>query len=751
MPMDEEQKISSLTAQVNALKEELVLLKKASTAESFLVSIIENTDDAVIGKDLAGKIISWNTGAENIYGYSSQEILGQNITLLIPQDLRHERDEFLMQVKQGQKINHHQTTRVKKDGSLFNVSITISPIKDASGNIIGASTIARDISLSKTIETELQGERARTQAILDNVVDGIITIDEVGSVQSFNSASERIFGYSANEVLGKNVKTLMPEPYHSEHDGYLRNYLSSGIAKIIGIGREVVGLRKDRSTFPLELAISEVYVENQRLFTGIVRDISERKAFEVALKKAKEEAETANQAKSIFLANMSHEIRTPMNAILGFSQILLRHQSLDDDTKVAVNAINSSGQNLLTLINEILDISKIEAGKMELNSDSFDLQALVKDVAAMFSFRCKEKQLQLHINNLSNSVIVFGDGGKLRQTLINLLGNAVKFTNSGEVSLTVTPLDDERFQFDLKDTGIGIPLEAQQHIFEPFQQDEGGRKMGGTGLGLAICQKQLELMDSKLTLKSALNQGAHFSFILNLPSGEESDAMEDRHTQRNVLHLAPGFCVKALVVDNVEANRDVLAKLLTLIGVDVILAENGEEAIQKVKESPPDIIFMDMRMPVLNGEKATRRIQDKYGKDRFKIVAITASALEHRREFYLNLGFHEFIAKPFKEDEIFYSLEKLLDIKFIYSDESSEPENSKGFEASDITLPEALLSEMKNAAELHQITTLEKFIEKVASLGGGAEKLAAHLKPLLKKYDMGGILDILNKINKSLI
>ncbi|MBC8286805.1 MAG: PAS domain S-box protein [Nitrospinae bacterium] len=749
--MDEEQKISSLTAQVNALKEELVLLKKASTAESFLVSIIENTDDAVIGKDLAGKIISWNTGAENIYGYSSQEILGQNITLLIPQDLRHERDEFLMQVKQGQKINHRQTTRIKKDGSLFNVSLTISPIKDASGNIIGASTIARDISLSKTIETELQGERARTQAILDNVVDGIITIDEVGSIQSFNSASERIFGYSTNEVLGKNVKTLMPEPYHSEHDGYLGNYLSSGIAKIIGIGREVVGLRKDKSTFPLELAISEVHVEGQRLFTGIVRDISERKAFEVALKKSTEEAESANQAKSIFLANMSHEIRTPMNAILGFSQILLRNNDLDDDTKVSVNAINSSGQNLLTLINEILDISKIEAGKMELILDSFDLQALIKDVTAMFSLRCEEKQLQLHINNLSNSVIVFGDVGKLRQILINLLGNAVKFTNSGEVSITVTPLDDDRFQFDLKDTGIGIPPEAQQHIFEPFHQDEGGNKMGGTGLGLTICQRQLELMDSKLTLKSALNQGAQFSFILNLPAGEKSDVMEDRHTQRKVLHLAPGLCVKALVVDDVEVNRNVLAKLLTHIGVDVILAENGEEAIQKVKESLPDIIFMDMRMPVLNGEKATRKIQEEYGKDRFKIVAITASALEHRREFYLNLGFHEFIAKPFKEDEIFYSLEKLLDIKFTYPDESSEPENSKGFEVSDITLPEALLSEMKNAAELHQITTLEKFIEEITSLGGGAEKLAAHLKPLLKKYDMNGILDILNKINKSLV
>lgn len=605
--------------------------------------------------------------------------------------------------------------------------------------------------MDKNQETKLLGERIRLQAILDNVVDGIITIDEHGNIQSFNSASERIFGYASNEILGQNVKALMPEPYHSEHDGYLQNYLTSGMAKIIGIGREVVGLRKDGSTFPLELAISEVYVENQRLFTGIVRDISERKTFEVALKKAKEEAESANQAKSIFLANMSHEIRTPMNAILGFSQILLRYKNLDDNSREAVTSINTNGNNLLTLINEILDISKIEAGKMELLPSSFDLQALIKDVAMMFSLRCEQKQLKFHVKNLSDSLTVFGDEGKLRQILINLLGNAVKFTDSGEVSLAVTALDDNRFQFDIMDTGSGIPLEAQQHIFEPFQQEESGHKKGGTGLGLAICQKQLELMNSNLTLESGLNQGAHFAFTLNLPLGEKDNTL-NKPTKRHVLHLAPESHIKALVVDDVKENRDVLIKLLTLIGVDVVSAENGEEAVQKVKEYLPDIIFMDMRMPVLNGEKATKKIQEEFGKDRFKIVAITASALECKREFYLNLGFHEFIAKPFQEDEIFHSLKELLNIEFIYEDESSDTEkhrNLQDFEVSGISLPEELLFKMKSATDLYKVTQMEKYIEEIASMDEAPKGLATHLTSLLKKYDMRGIFDVLEKIKSN--
>ncbi len=597
------------------------------------------------------------------------------------------------------------------------------------------------------METKLLAEKSRTQAILDNVVDGIITIDEKGFVQSFNPASERIFGYSKNEVLGKNVKFLMPEPYHSEHDSYLKSYLTSGVAKIINIGREVEGLRKDKTVFPLELAISELYVGEDRIFTGIVRDISERKQFENQLKKTKEEAESANRAKSIFLANMSHEIRTPMNAVLGYSQILLRKKNLDQDTKESIQTIDNSGKNLLKLINEILDISKIEAGKTELNITGFDLKVLIDNLSSMFELRCKQKQLHWNVKGPSDSHMVLGDETKLRQILVNLLGNAIKFTESGEVSFFVTTLENNQFRFDIIDTGNGIPLEAQKKIFDPFQQDEEGSKKGGTGLGLAISKKYLELMGVDLILKSERNEGAQFQFTLTLPTSTQNISS---NKYRSVLSLAPNFKVKALVVDDVKENRDVLSKLLSSTGVEVIEAENGKEGVEKTREHHPDIVFMDMRMPVMRGEEAAKLIQQEFGVDNIKLVSITASAFDLRRQDFLDLGFHDYISKPFKEEQIFQSLKELLNIEFIYEDENNETaevETIESIDISDFSLPEKLINNIKTSADLYNVTELEKGIEEIALLEGEKEGLQSHLRVLLKNYDMDGILEAMNKVS----
>jgi PAS domain S-box-containing protein len=594
---------------------------------------------------------------------------------------------------------------------------------------------------------KLEAEKSRTHAILNNVVDSIITIDEKGSILSFNPASERVFGYSADEVLGKNIKLLMPEPYRSEHDQYLINYLTSGIAKIIGMEREVSGLRKDKSQFPLELAISEVRVGEDRFFTGIVRDISERKKIENQLQTAKEEAESANRAKSIFLANMSHEIRTPMNAVLGYSQILLRKKELDQDTKDSIRTIDTSGKNLLKLINEILDISKIEAGKAELNITGFDLNELIDNLSSMFELRCQQKQLHWNVKGTSGRISVHGDESKLRQILVNLLGNAIKFTESGEVSFSITALEENQYRFDIIDTGNGIPVEVQDKIFEPFQQDEEGSKKGGTGLGLAISKKYLELMGADLILKSKLNEGAHFYFTLTLPPADEISYRKTKY--RTVLHLVPECKIKALVVDDILENREVLSKLLSHIGVEVIEAKNGKEGVEKTIEHRPDIVFMDMRMPVMRGEEAAKLIQEEFEQDQIKIVSITASAFDLRRQHFLDMGFHDYISKPFKEEQIFQSLEELLDAEFIYEDENSEAvktESLEDLDVSGISLPEALINIMKNAAELYNVTELEKCIEEIISLDSETKGLPTYLQGLLKNYDMDGILEVLNKV-----
>ncbi len=717
--------------------------------QAFLAAIIDSTDDAVIGKSLDGEILSWNKGAEKIYGHSSEEILGKNISTIIPADRKSEQDTILQKVSEGGMIDHYETVRVTKSGVRVPVSLTISPIKDKNGTIIGASTIARNTSSHKRMEEKLREEKSRTEAILDNVVDGIITIDEAGTIQTYNPAAENLFGYSREEAVGKNVRMLMPEPFRGEHDQYIKNYLTSGKAQIIGIGREVVGLTKRGLQFPMELAISEVWVQGQRIFTGIVRDISERKKAEQEIRLAHKEAERANQAKSIFLANMSHEIRTPLNAILGYSQIILRNKALDQKTRESVKTIDTSGKNLLTMINEILDISKIEAGKMELVLNDFNLKESLSDIKNMFLIRTQQKKLSWHFNLPEKEYFVHGDESKLRQVLINLIGNAVKFTQSGEIIFNLQPLDNNNFLFEVIDTGQGISLAAQKTIFDPFSQDDAGAKMGGTGLGLTITKKQLTLMGGDLKLESKENIGSRFYFELYLAPAKNDNSQSAR-LEGKVLHLAEGSHCKALVVDDIQENRDVLSGLLKDIGAEVIEAENGLEGVNMAREHAPDIIFMDMRMPVMRGEEAVEHIIKEFGPDRFKIVSITASAFDRHKDFYLQLGCHDYISKPFREEDIFVCLKNVLEIDYTY-EEADETEgslvNSAILDFSSFKVPAELLDDLINAAELYNITRLETFVVNLEQTSETFKPLAKYIQTLADQYDMQSIMEVLRKVN----
>jgi CheY-like chemotaxis protein len=446
---------------------------------------------------------------------------------------------------------------------------------------------------------------------------------------------------------------------------------------------------------------------------------------------------------------MSHEIRTPMNAILGYSQILLNQKSLSPDQRQAIQTIDSSGKNLLDLINEVLDISKIEAGKMELYPTNFNLKDIIVAVSTMFELRCKQKQLKWKVGEFNKSYIVLGDQVKLRSILINLIGNAVKFTHSGEVEFKVTTLEDHQFLFEVIDTGIGISSKEQQHILEPFHQEESGSNMGGTGLGLAISSKQLELMGSKLLFDSTLGKGSRFYFILSLPKGTgEVEKRSERFN--NIRHLAEGFHVNALVVDDIKENRDVLTAFLKSLKIDVKEAVDGKDCLEKVKEYLPDIIFMDMRMPVMSGEQAIKEIRKEYGNHQCKIVIVTASAFDQIKDQYIQLGVQEFIAKPFRIEQISSCLHKLLDIEFEYDKEESHEQESFNVSDSDlsnISVSIQLHTELKEAAEMYSITKLEIAINKLRCDKGEYNKLASILMDLLNKFDMDGILDIIGKLN----
>lgn len=359
---------------------------------------------------------------------------------------------------------------------------------------------------------------AQLRAIFRTIVDAIIVIDGEGRILDFNPAAERIFGYAAEEVIGQNVRSLMPEPDSSQHDRYLENYLQTGQPRIIGTGREVTGLRKDGGTVPLELAVSEVNYDGRRLFTGILRDITERKQAEEKLRQAKMEAETANRAKSSFLANVSHELRTPLNAIIGYGELLHEEAEERDDQPLLedLRRIGIAARHLLSLINEVLDLSQIEAGRVQIEIAEIEIDSLLHEVGETVRPLAARNGNGLKIECPADIGTIESDPTKLRQVLFNLLANAAKFTRDGVITVGARRGEDG-MRFTVTDNGIGMTEEQLDRVFEEFVQadDDTRRNYGGTGLGLAISRKFCRILGGDLTAESSPGQGSRF--IVDLP------------------------------------------------------------------------------------------------------------------------------------------------------------------------------------------------------------------------------------------
>ncbi|NCC25473.1 MAG: hybrid sensor histidine kinase/response regulator [Deltaproteobacteria bacterium] len=493
-------------------------------------------------------------------------------------------------------------------------------------------------------------------------------------------------------------------------------------------------LRRERDL--LDLRVRERTLELERSNANLTREVAERTKAEV-------EAREANQAKSLFLANMSHEIRTPMNAILGFTQILLRDPSVAGDHRRSLETVHRSGEHLLILLNDILEMSKIEAGKMVLNVEDFDLSALLGDLGAMFQVLARDKGLTLETDSAPDLPRwVRGDGQKLRQVLNNLMGNAVKFTDRGGVVLRASLLEDDESKklglvFEVEDTGPGIPKESLEAVFTQFEQvGSGGSRKGGTGLGLAIAKAYVELMGGEMVLESKVGLGSRFRFTVHLEQGQARRESTIRGLDRPVrLRSAQGE-VRILVVDDNEDNREILVRLLNEAGFDTREAADGRQALEACGEWLPNLILLDMIMPVMDGFDFLTAFGREHGPDLPPVIAVTASVLASQKERVLSAGAVGFLKKPFKAEELFELLRHHLrieyeDVEISWQDMASGPVPEDIFRADCSDLDKETLEALRDAALALDVDRLRVL---VSELGRERSDLASAILGLLESF-----------------
>lgn len=518
--------------------------------------------------------------------------------------------------------------------ALSTFTITVTVLVAALNSLMHAREIYR----------KMEEGKLRLRSILDTAVDGIITIDSRGLIQSFSPSAEHMFGWRADEVIGRNIKMLMPEPDKSRHDDYLGNYLASGVPKIIGSGREVMGLRKDGSLLPMRLAVGRVDLPNELLFVGFVTDITERHALEVSLRETAERAERAAAAKSIFLANMSHEIRTPMNSIIGFTELLLKSE-LTENQRGHLNTVRQSARSLLGLLNDILDTTRLEKGGMALESISFSLKGLVRQIESSLRLSAHAKKLAFLVHYPEDMPEYFtGDPLRVQQVLTNLLGNAIKFTERGSVNLTLS-YEDGAVHAYIRDTGIGMSPSQLESIFAPFTQADASisRRFGGTGLGTTIARQLVDLMGGSISVESRLGQGSVFHVQLPLHVGRKPAPVKiETH-----LHMQPSLNI--LVADDVPQNLELAQLMLEDLGHRVTPARDGEDALARYTEGFFDLVLMDVHMPGIDGLQATRSIREyerSVQRSPVPIIALTASVMAEDQRAAREAGMDGFAVKP---------------------------------------------------------------------------------------------------------
>jgi PAS domain S-box-containing protein len=623
---------------------------------------------------------------------------------------------------------------VRKDGVEIPVEVRISPSGDA-----GQGTIFSIRDLSGLVRAE-----AKFQRLLEAAPDALVVANGEGQIVLMNTQAEKMFGLSGAASLGRNMDLLFPERFRHEDSS------------------QRFGLHADGTEFPIEVTISPLQTEDGLLTVSAIRDVTERKKNEhrsrqLEIKAA--EAEAASKAKSMFLSTMSHEIRTPMNAILGYSQLMLRDPNLGMGAKANLKIINQSGEHLLTIIDDVLDMAKIEAGRMQLAPHCFRLRSLLRDIDSMFRLRAEAKRVQFEVLALGEAIeYIVGDERKIRQVLINLLGNAVKFTEYGRIKLSVSLIYRNNHHLwlsaQVEDTGIGLTAEEQSELFQPFVQGHAGQHTlnSGTGLGLAICLGFTNMMGGNIAVSSRRGSGSTFSFEIPVDPGTGSDFHEQSANRGRVIRIQPGQDIpRILVADDLKDNREWMSELLTTLGFSVRVAENGESAVRCWMEWKPGLILMDLHMPVMNGLEATRLIRSRPDGEHTVIIALTADVMNDQRQVVLDNEMNDFLPKPCFEGELLEKIRSHLGLIYIYEEETITSQTEAGILGGQdelsprqlADLPKDLIHQLREATLNGDKALLNKLIVLVEGMGGGHS--ARCLRELANGYRYTKLIELLDE------
>jgi PAS domain S-box-containing protein len=643
-----------------------------------------------------------NVRMAEMLGYTCEEIIGRCLTDFMFEDDMPDHFKKIEDRRRGVS-EHYQRRFRRKDGQTLWTLASATPIFDNENRYQGAFAMFTDITERKHIESELQKalenlERTLrfNEAVLSSIPNPVFFKDKEGRYLGCNLAFTEFMGVTPEQIKGKTVGELWP----SEHANV---YHEKDLELMRNPGRQLYEFKvkdKDGQERPV-IYSKDVFRDENDQVAGIIvafADITQVKKAEEALREseakhrqhleslveertlelshARDAAESSNRAKSIFLANMSHELRTPLNAILGFTQLMGRDESIPGHAKRNLAIINRSGEHLLSMINDVLDLSKIEAGKVELKEEPFDLVQTMQDIGEMIRARAREKRLEVIVDLAPNiQQYVKADLGKIRQILINLLGNSVKFTEDGGIALRVrtvqTPGNSDRalLELEVEDTGPGIPNDRLEAIFTPFTQ-AGSTKSSlmGTGLGLTISQSYARMMGGNISVESKEGKGSIFKLQLGVEIASEDMMSPTEVRQSIVVGVEDGEPdYRILIVEDNDENAILLKTLLDQAGLNTRVARDGKEGVEMAEAWRPHFIWMDIKMPVMDGYDATRFIRSKpWGKE-IVIVAFTASAFSDQESNILDVGCNCIVRKPFRSQEIFDAMSKHLGIRFIYS------------------------------------------------------------------------------------